>query len=68
MAQVGREAGARLIVNTDAHHPDDLIDDARAIDVALGAGLTVMEADAAASKNPRALVDRMLKQRAQAQA
>ncbi len=63
VAQVAREAGAKLIVDTDAHHPDDLIDEAHAIDVALGAGLTVMEAEAAAVKNPKALVDKILKRR-----
>ena len=63
VAQVAREAGAKLVVNTDAHHPDDLIDEARAIDVALGAGLTVMEAEAAAVKNPKALVDKIVKRR-----
>jgi histidinol phosphatase-like PHP family hydrolase len=68
VAQVAREAGARLVVNTDAHHPDDLIDDSRAIDVALGAGLTVMEAEAAAVKNPKALVDKILRRRSMARA
>lgn len=68
VAQVAREAGARLVVDTDAHHPDDLIDDSRAIDVALGAGLTVMEAEAAAVKNPKALVDKILRRRSMARA
>lgn len=63
VAQVAREAGAKLVVNTDAHAPDDLIDEARAIDVALGAGLTVIEAEAAVTKNPRALVEKILKRR-----
>jgi histidinol phosphatase-like PHP family hydrolase len=68
VAQVAREAGARLVVDTDAHHPDDLIDDSRAIDVALGAGLTVMEAEAAAVKNPKALVDKILRRRSMTRA
>jgi histidinol phosphatase-like PHP family hydrolase len=68
VAQVAREAGARLVVDTDAHHPDELIDDSRAIDVALGAGLTVMEAEAAAVKNPKALVDKILRRRSMARA
>ena len=63
VAQVAREAGAKLVVDTDAHHPDDLIDEAHALDIALGAGLTVMEAEAAAVRNPRTLVDRILKRR-----
>lgn len=63
VAQVAREASAKLVVNTDAHHPDDLIDEASALDIALGAGLTVMEAEAAAIRNPKALLDRILKRR-----
>jgi len=51
------------VVDTDAHHPDDLIDEARALDVALGAGLTVMEAEAASVKNPKTLVEKILKRR-----
>lgn len=68
VAQVAREAGAKLVVDTDAHHPDDLIDEAHAIDVALGAGLTVLEAEAAAVKNPKALVDKILRRRGTMQA
>jgi histidinol phosphatase-like PHP family hydrolase len=68
VAQVAREAGAKLVVDTDAHHPDDLIDESRAIDVALGAGLTVMEAEAAAVKNPKALVEKILRRRSMARA
>ncbi len=63
VAQVAREAGAKLVVNTDTHSPDDLIDDAFAIDVALGAGLSVMEAEVAAVKNPQALVNKILRRR-----
>lgn len=63
VAQIAREAGARLIVNSDAHHPDDLIDEAHALDVALGAGLTAIEAEAAAIRNPKALADKIVKRR-----
>ena|SRR5438067_23206 len=63
VAQVAREAGAKLVVNSDAHQPDDLMDEARALDIALGAGLSVMEAEAAAIRNPKALLDKILKRR-----
>jgi histidinol phosphatase-like PHP family hydrolase len=63
VAQVVREAGAKLIVNSDTHRADDLMDQERAIDIALGAGLSVMEAEIAAVQNPRALVDRILQRR-----
>ncbi len=31
--------GARMVVDTDTHSPDDLIDTARAVEIAIGAGL-----------------------------
>ncbi|MBI5880270.1 MAG: histidinol phosphate phosphatase domain-containing protein [Chloroflexi bacterium] len=62
-AQVAREAGARLAVNSDAHSPADLLDEARAIDVALGAGLSVMEAESAVIRHPRALVEKIVRRR-----
>ncbi len=40
VARVAREAGAALVVDTDAHGPDDLITGQRAHQVALGAGLS----------------------------
>ena len=40
-----------------------MIDEARALDIALGAGLSVMEAEAAAVKNPQALVEKILQRR-----
>jgi histidinol phosphatase-like PHP family hydrolase len=55
VARVAREANARVVVNTDAHGPDDLISGERARAIALGAGLSEAEAKAAA-KNSRAFV------------
>lgn len=63
VAQVAREGGAKLVVNSDAHGPTDLLDEARALDVALGAGLSVMEAEAAVIRNPRALADKVMRRR-----
>lgn len=63
VAQVAREAGAKLIVNSDAHRANDLMDQERAIDIALGAGLSVIEAEIAAVQNPQALVERILQRR-----
>ena len=40
VARLALEAGVGLIVNTDAHEPGDLLDDASAREVALGAGLS----------------------------
>lgn len=45
VARMAKEAGARMVVDTDTHSPDDLIDTARAIEIAMGAGLTREEAE-----------------------
>lgn len=39
VARVAQEAGAKLVVDTDAHSPDDLIDLNRGVEIAVGAGL-----------------------------
>lgn len=58
VAVTARAAGARLVVDTDGHSPDDLIDQETACRVARGAGLTEAEVEAATVTNPRALVAR----------
>ena len=58
VAQVARRAGAKLVINTDAHTPRDFMDQARARLVALGAGLTEEEAEAALISNAWDLVSR----------
>jgi putative hydrolase len=58
VAQTARLAGARLVVNTDTHTPSDMLDLARARLVALGAGLTEAESEAALLANPWAIVSR----------
>ncbi|HMK46469.1 MAG TPA: PHP domain-containing protein, partial [Methanocella sp.] len=47
VAAVAKEAGAMLVVDTDTHGPGDLITSARALAVALGAGLSRRGADEA---------------------
>lgn len=63
VAALAREAGAALLVNTDAHVPSDLIDLEMARRVALGAGLSPQEADVAVRANPAALLQRALQRR-----
>ncbi|MBI3914626.1 MAG: histidinol phosphate phosphatase domain-containing protein [Chloroflexi bacterium] len=58
VARSARDAGAQLLVNTDAHAPDDLMDHARAMVVARGAGLDDAEVIAATETNPRELLER----------
>lgn len=58
VARLARETGARLVLNSDTHAPGDLMDQAMARRVALGAGLTDEEVIAATVTNPEALVQR----------
>ncbi len=44
VARLALEAGAKIVVDTDAHAPEDLIDRGRAIEIARGAGLTLEQA------------------------
>jgi histidinol phosphatase-like PHP family hydrolase len=44
VARMAKEAGASLVVNTDAHSPEDLINTERAVQIAFGAGLDPQEA------------------------
>ncbi|MDR3206505.1 MAG: histidinol phosphate phosphatase domain-containing protein [Candidatus Methanoplasma sp.] len=52
VAVFAREAGAKTIVNSDAHAPGNLMDEKRARTVALGAGLTEEETERAINKTP----------------
>jgi histidinol phosphatase-like PHP family hydrolase len=58
VARVARLTGAKLVVNTDTHAPSDMLDQARARLVALGAGLSEEEAAAALTTTPWSLVSR----------
>lgn len=58
VAQVARQAAARLVLNTDAHDPGDMIDQQFARVVAAAAGLDEAEIQAATRSNPLALVER----------
>lgn len=60
VARVGSLAGAQLVVNTDTHIPGDMIDQAHARLVALGAGLAEEQVQIALVANPMALVSRAL--------
>jgi len=53
---LGRAAGAKMLINSDTHSPGDLHTEAFARTVALGAGLTPDEADAALYENPKRLL------------
>lgn len=58
VAEQARQAGADLVVDSDAHAPGDLLDQAAALDVARGAGLTDEEAHDALVTVPERLLER----------
>jgi histidinol phosphatase-like PHP family hydrolase len=60
VARVGLAAGARFLVDSDAHHPDDLLTPELALKVARGAGLDPATAETVLGENPRMLLARLL--------
>jgi len=61
VARLAREAGARMVVNSDAHAPEDLLSEDEAIIRALAAGLSKAEAERAVRKTPLEVMRRMRK-------
>lgn len=59
VVNVGRRVGARFLVNSDGHEPKNLLDEAFARQVALGAGLSEDEAFQTLHENPRLLLQRL---------
>jgi histidinol phosphatase-like PHP family hydrolase len=57
IAKVAQEAKADLLVNTDAHSPEDLITGEEALQVAMGSGLSRKNSEIITSVNPRSLLD-----------
>jgi histidinol phosphatase-like PHP family hydrolase len=55
VAKLAMSAGAKLVINTDSHSPSDLVSDAEALRVTLGAGLG-REDFAAMQQNAQALI------------
>ena len=60
VAKVAREAGVSLVVNTDTHSPEDMMNQARARQIARAAGLTQEEVYAATVTNPQRAMARAL--------
>lgn len=56
VANIVNEVGGKLLVNTDAHSPSDLLSFDKAYQVALGAGLTTEQANLTLIDNPRELL------------
>ena len=52
VVNIARIVGAKMVINSDAHAPEDLMSEKDAYTVALGAGLSKEEADLAIQKTP----------------
>jgi len=59
VARMAIEAKAELLLNTDAHSPNELLTLEAAIDVAMGAGLDKKVAEKVVVENPRELLKRL---------
>ncbi len=59
LANVCREAGVQMLVNSDAHAPDELLSEALARRVARGAGANADETEAILENNPIDLLGRL---------
>ncbi len=56
VAKVAEETGARPILNTDAHAPEDIITKEDALAIARGAGLSQKNSEMVVSVNPGSLL------------
>ncbi|MDD1768305.1 MAG: histidinol phosphate phosphatase domain-containing protein [Methanomassiliicoccales archaeon] len=59
VARLAMEVGARMVVNTDTHVPEDLMTEQEAILRAMAAGLAKFEAEKAVRKTPLEIVRRI---------
>jgi len=59
VAQLATQGRAKLLVNTDAHSPGELLTLEAALNVAKGAGLNKKEAEQAVVENPKELLKRL---------
>ena len=59
VAVLARKIGAPMVIDSDAHAAEDLMNEDAAYKVALGAGLTVAEADAAIQKVPFEFISKL---------
>ena len=58
VANIAREVGNDLLIDTDTHSPDNLITFERAFEIGLGAGMTEEEVLKATVDNPRKILKR----------
>ncbi|MEE8168297.1 MAG: histidinol phosphate phosphatase domain-containing protein [Candidatus Hydrothermarchaeales archaeon] len=56
VARIAQETGAKLLVNTDAHSPEDLIPPSKAIEIATASGLPEELSKIITSVNPKSFI------------
>ncbi|MFP4170186.1 MAG: histidinol phosphate phosphatase domain-containing protein [Methanomassiliicoccales archaeon] len=59
VARMALEAGAELVINTDAHVHTDLIDEHQSMRVALGSGMSMSQAERAVQQVPSEVIRRI---------
>lgn len=59
VVRIAKQAGSLLIVNSDAHGPDDLLTDSLAVEIAQGAGLISQDIPQVLAQNPHKLLGRI---------
>jgi len=59
VADIARQFGAKVVINSDAHAPGDLMKEEAAMNVALGAGMTRKEATRAVNGLPAEILKRL---------
>ena len=59
VARIARESGATLILDSDAHEPDDLMTQEYAEKVATGSGLNEEEKETVLGQSPLTLIQRV---------
>ncbi len=59
--RMARKVDAKMVVNSDAHGPSDLITEERALQIAMGAGLTKDEAELCVQRMPKDIIRRLRK-------
>ena len=61
VAKMGLLVGAKMVINSDTHAPDNLMDESTAMKVAIGAGLSEQEAKKAVNDVPYGKIKHYLK-------
>ena len=59
VVNMARKVGAKMVIDSDTHAPENLMDEAAALTVALGAGMTAEEAELALHVTPYEAIRRI---------